>query len=132
MIKAGFPESATNYFEVKQEAQLTIDEIREQIYGHKMIGRFWGGEWKKNISTEGEFIYTRDYTNEIGKDWYDSTFPDNNEQRHVTIKGRSWIKGNMNCWESEDHFNGLKTCENLYRNPKGKAEVNQIKFRVSR
>lgn len=119
LVKAGFPGEASDYFEVTEDNMLSSNEIKDLIHGHTVIGDFWGGEWMHRYSKDGKIFIQQTYNSEIGKEWYDETVFNRNETRSTSSEGTAWVKDDMNCWQSEDHFNGLKKCEHLYRNPKG-------------
>jgi len=97
-IKAGFKEDPSDYCKVHKENKMTGQEIRELIVGKTITGYRFGFPWSRKTNKNGEFEHT-DYSG--------------------VHKGKIWIEGDAVCRQYETRFDGLKGCEDIYKNPEG-------------
>jgi len=122
LLLAGFPVDGAEYVKIIDDNKLSPEKIREIVYGNKMVGEFWGGEWSRRYKKSGSFQLRKTFNNELGIEWYDEFYDYKNGDRYIEINAEAWIENNMNCWQSNDQFNGLKICEDLYFNSEGSSK----------
>jgi len=98
LIKKGYKGNPLDYYKLHKENKMTGQEIQELIVGKSMTGYSFGKQWSRAIDKNGEFEYT-DFK--------------------VVHKGKIWIEGDAICRQYETLFDGLKGCEDIYKNPEG-------------
>lgn len=98
LIKAGYKGNPSNYNKIIQENKMTGQEIRELIVGKTITGYRFGKPWTTKINKSGEFEHT--FLSSVHK-------------------GKIWIEGDAACRQYETHLDGLKGCEDIYKNPEG-------------
>lgn len=97
-IKAGFKTDSTNYYKLHKDNKMTGLEIRQLVFGKKMVIFSHGKKFPVKINKDGE--------SEIK---YFST----------VFKGKYWIEGDLLCSRYKKLYSGLKNCANIFRNPQG-------------
>ena len=114
LLKAGLPGKPSGYFPTFKENQLTGEEIRNLLFGSKIIEMAilatfrWGVEidFKKN----GEFT------------WRGANSSDS---------GKSRIEGDMFCTQYQKNWWGLENCSTVFKNPSGRPETKDEYFFAS-
>jgi TolB-like protein/predicted Zn-dependent protease len=101
LIKAGHPKPH-RYYEVSKDNKLNGNEIRELVFERTIISPvFAGGSWTMKTGKDGSAIY---------------------EGYGMKDSGRNWIEGDQFCSKFKKYLAGLKSCGDLYLNPKGILE----------
>jgi TolB-like protein/Tfp pilus assembly protein PilF len=101
IILAGHPKPH-RYWEVSKGNKLTGDEIRDLVIGRTIISPvFAGGSWTMKTGKDGSAYY---------------------EGYGMKDSGRNWIEDDQFCSQYKKYLAGLKSCGDLYRNPKGILE----------
>jgi len=113
LVKAGLRGDAKNYYKLSEEHRLSGQEIRELLFGKTSSGYVWGIKALKysyDISDDGEVEYS---------------------YKGKTYTGKAWIEDENICLLREKYLGGLKSCEEVYRNPEGDALTKTEYFRVT-
>jgi len=113
LVKAGLQGDPKNYYKLSKGNKLNGQEIRKLLFDKTHSGYAYGKkvwEWFTHISDAGEV-----------------------EQRsRVKIyTGKAWIEGDNICLLREQYYGGLKSCDEVYRNPEGEKLTKTEYFRVT-
>jgi tetratricopeptide (TPR) repeat protein len=113
LVKAGLPGDPSNYYKLNSQEKLSGQEIKKLLFGKTSSGYPWGIKsliWILHISSDGEVEY---------------------RSRGKTYSGKAWIEGECICLLREQFLGGLKSCDEVYRNPEGDELTKTEYFRVT-
>ena len=113
LVKAGLRGDPKNCYTVNAENRLNDQEIRKLFFGKTSTGYVYGIkelEWVLDISNEGQVDY---------------------RYRGKSYSGKAWVENDNICLIREKYFDGLKSCEEIYRNPDGDELTKTEYFRIT-
>jgi TolB-like protein/Flp pilus assembly protein TadD len=113
LVKAGLRGDPNNYFKVSEENKLNGEQIRRLLFGKKLAGYVYGIKelhYSYDISDDGELKFS---------------------YRGKNYTGKAWIEEENICLLREQYYDGLKSCEEIYRNPEGNELSKTEYFRVT-
>ena len=100
-------------YDYKEFNKLNDQEIRKLFFGKTSTGYVYGIkelEWVLDISNEEQVDF---------------------RYRGKSYKGKAWVENDNICLVREKYFDGLKSCEEIYRNPDGNKLTKTEYFRVT-
>jgi hypothetical protein len=113
LVKAGLPGDPANYYKLNSKNKLNGKEIKKLLFGKTSTGYAWGIKalvWILHISDDGQVEY---------------------RSRGKTYTGKAWIEEENICLLREQYLGGLKSCDEIYRNPEGDNISKTAYFRVT-
>ncbi len=113
LVKAGLRGDPKNYFKISEENRLNGEKIRKLLFGKTLTGYIFGIKelkWSYEISDDGELKFS---------------------YRGKNYNGKAWMEGENICLMREQYADGLKSCEEIYRNPDGDKLTKTEYFRVT-